>query len=118
MVQQPAHSLMNRRVADTLIVVEDQVQRMRALIKLINEFSKEQGEVGRKLALQQLQKRRAPPLPQWPQRLLQIAYKQQRRVVILFKAQPGQRIPLSKAVPVPLRQQGGFAKSGGRAHQG
>lgn len=49
MVQQPAHSLMNRRVADALIVVEDQVQRVRALIKLINELSKEQGELGRKL---------------------------------------------------------------------
>ena len=47
MVQQPAHSLMNRRVADALIVVEDQVQRVRALIKLINELSKEQGELGR-----------------------------------------------------------------------
>ena len=51
MVQQPAHSLMNRRVADALIVVEDQVQRVRALIKLINELSKEQGELGRKLTL-------------------------------------------------------------------
>ena len=41
---------MNRRVADTLIVVEDQVQRMRARIKLINQFGKKQGEIGRKVA--------------------------------------------------------------------
>ena len=57
-------------------------------------------------------------LPERPQRRLQIAHKQEGRVVIFINAQPGQRTPLLLLpMLIPLGQQRGFAEPGGGAYQ-
>ena len=114
MVQQPVQTIINLRVSNILVIIEDQRQRNRITVQLVDEPGEKQPEVVSGGAFRQSIRR----LPERPQRRLQIAHKQEGRVVIFINAQPGQRTPLLLLpMLIPLGQQRGFAEPGGGAYQ-
>ena len=104
---------MNLRVSNILVIIEDQRQRNRIAVQLVDEPGEKQPKVVSGGAFRQSIRR----LPERQQRRLQLAHKQVGRVVIFINAQPDQRTPLLLPMLIPLGQQRGFAEPGGGAYQ-